>query len=56
MNNNIYFEIVAGDHQITQIPILFIVVGIFVLLLGIVGVVGAVCAGTLGGRIILGLV
>ena len=57
MSGNIYFEIVAADNQeITQIPVLLIVVGCFVLLLGIVGVVGAICAGTIGGRIILGLV
>ena len=47
---------ISDTDHITQIPILLIVVGVFVLLLGVVGTIGAIFAGTIGGRIILGLV
>ena len=55
-NGDTYFDIAGDKGTVTQVPILLIVVGIFVLLLGIVGTVGGIFAGTPGGRIILGLV
>ena len=56
VNKDDYLDISSNTEQITQIPILLIVVGVFVLLLGVVGTIGAIFAGTIGGRIILGLV
>ncbi len=55
-NGDTYFDIAGDKGTVTQVPILLIVIGIFVLLLGIVGTVGGIFAGTPGGRIILGLV
>ena len=51
-----YLEITDNPATYEQIPILLIVVGIFVLLLGTVGVVGGLFANTIAGRIMLGLV
>ena len=56
VNKDDSLDISDDTDYITQIPILLIIVGVFVLLLGVVGTIGAIFAGTIGGRIILGLV
>ena len=56
VEGNSYFDVVAGQDVFSQTPVLLIVVGTFVLLLGIVGIVGSIFASTVAGRIILGLV
>ena len=55
VNKDEYLDISSDTDHLTQIPILLIIVGVFVLLLGVVGTIGAIFAGTIGGRIILGL-
>lgn len=51
-----YFDIAASQKVFSQTPVLLIVVGTFVLLLGIVGIIGSIFANTVAGRITLGLV
>ena len=50
-----YFTVSAGT-AVTQIPVLLIIVGLFTLIFGVVGLVGSVLAGRIVGRIVLGLV
>ena len=56
VESNNYFDVARGNEVFSQTPVLLIVVGTFVLLLGIVGSVGGIVANTIVGRIILGLV
>ena len=51
-----YFTIADDNTEYTQVSILLIVVGIFVLLIGVVGAVGALFASKVFGRIILVIV
>ena len=51
-----YYFIVSAGTVVTQIPVLLIIVGLFTLIFGVVGLIGSVFATKLGGRIILGLV
>ena len=46
---------VTNNHDLDNVPVLLIVVGLFILLLGIAGTIGAVFAGTVVGRFIIGL-
>ncbi|XP_003385520.1 PREDICTED: tetraspanin-7-like [Amphimedon queenslandica] len=48
-------DVTDDDQPYTQIPVMAIVVGIFVSLFGLVGVIGAILANHVGGRIVLGL-
>ena len=56
VNGNNYVDITDNASQFTQVSVLVIVAGLFVLIIGAVGVVGAIFASTVFGRIILGLV
>ncbi|XP_003382522.1 PREDICTED: tetraspanin-7-like [Amphimedon queenslandica] len=53
--NHDYLKVTEDTKSYTQVPTLLIIIGLFVFIFGIVGVVGAIFAHTLGGRIILGL-
>ena len=55
VRGSIYFNVVSGTPA-TQIPILLIVLGVFTLIFGVIGLFGSICASKLFGRIILGLV
>jgi hypothetical protein len=48
-----YFTIASDDSEYTQVSVLLIVVGLFVLIIGIVGAVGALFASKAFGRVIL---
>ena len=51
------FNDITDDHQsYTQLPIMALAVGIFVSVLGLVGIIGAMLANHVGGRLLLGLV
>ena len=56
MNEKRYFEISDNEDEFTQVSVLMIVVGVFVMIVGVVGTVGAIFGGYLFGRIVLGLV
>ena len=56
VNGRNYITITDNHGQFTEVSILIIVVGLFVLIIGGVGVVGAIFASTIFGRIVLGLV
>ena len=56
VNGNNYFDITDNNSQFTQVSVLVIVLGLFVIIIGAVGVVGAIFASTIFGRIVLGLV
>ena len=56
VNQKKYVSISDDSGDIDQVSVLMIVIGIFVLIVGAVGTVGAVFAGYLFGRIILMLV
>lgn len=51
-----YVSITDNTASYTEVSVLCIVVGLFVLILGIIGVVGGIFASTIFGRITLGLV
>ena len=51
-----YVIITDNSSQFTEVAVLVIVVGLFVLIVGGVGVVGAIFANTIFGRIVLGVV
>lgn len=51
-----YVVITDNSSQFTEVSVLIIVLGLFVLLVGGVGVAGAIFASTMCGRITLGLV
>ena len=51
-----YFTITDDDTEYTPVSVLLIIVGIFVLMIGVVGVVGALFASKAFGRIILVIV
>ena len=51
-----YFDIVDNASEFTSVGVLLIVVGLFVMILGVIGVVGGIFATTVFGRITLGLV
>ena len=55
MDSQIYFE-VANSSNVTQLSILLVIVGLFIMIVGAVGTVGAIFASTVFGRITLGLV
>ena len=55
VDNQDYFDIVK-DSTVAQLSILLIIVGLFVMLVGIGGAVGALFASKIFGRIILGSV
>ena len=55
MDSQIYFE-VANSSNVTQLSILLVIVGLFIMIVGAVGTVGAIFARTVFGRITLGLV
>ena len=55
MDNQIYFEI-TENSKVAQLSILLIIVGLFIMIVGVAGAVGAVFAGTVFGRITLGMV
>ncbi len=50
-----YLDVTDSSH-IVELSVLTIILGIFVLIIGIVGTVGAIFASTIFGRITLGLV
>ena len=56
VNGKNYVDITDNASQFTQVSVLVIVLGLFVLIIGAVGVVGAIFASTVFGRIVLGLV
>ena len=56
VNGNNYVDISDDTSQFTQVSVLIIVLGLFVLIIGAVGVVGGIFASTVFGRIVLGLV
>lgn len=49
-----YFSISDGDPELTRLPISMILVGIFVSLLSLLGMFGALLIRTIGGRIFVG--
>ncbi len=51
-----YFDLLSNGADYSPVGILLIVVGLFIAVIGIIGVIGAIFAGTLFGRITLGLV
>ncbi len=51
-----YFDFLSLGAEYSSVGILLIVVGVFIAVIGIIGIVGAIFAGTLFGRITLGLV
>lgn len=55
VNGRQYFDIVDNASEFTGVGILLIVVGLFVMILGIIGVIGGIFATTVFGRITLGL-
>lgn len=55
VDNQIYFEI-TNNSSVSQLSILLIIVGLFVMIVGGIGAVGAIFASTVFGRITLGLV
>ena len=55
MDGQIYFE-VTNSSNVTQLSILLIIVGLFIMIVGAVGTVGAIFASNVFGRITLGLV
>ena len=55
INDRVYFEVGQSDG-IAQLSILLIIVGLFIMIVGAVGLVGAIFASTIFGRITLGLV
>ena len=55
INDRVYFE-VGNNDGISQLSILLIIVGLFIMIVGAVGAVGAIFASTIFGRITLGLV
>ena len=56
VNGKNYIDIADNTSQFTQVSVLMIVLGLFVLIIGAVGVVGGIFASTNFGRIILGVV
>ncbi len=56
VNGNNYVDITDSTSRFTQVSVLCIVVGLFVMIVGVVGTVGAIFSSTIFGRIILGLV
>jgi len=54
VNDKVYFQ-VASNETISQLSILLIIVGLFIMIVGAVGAVGAIFASTIFGRITLGL-
>ena len=55
VDNQVYFEI-TNNSSVSQLSILLIIVGLFIMIVGGIGSVGAIFASTLFGRITLGLV
>lgn len=56
VNGKNYIAITDNHTQFTQVSVLVIVVGLFVLIVGGIGAVGGLFASTVFGRIVLGLV
>ena len=56
VNGRQYFEIADGSTQFSNVTVLLIVIGVFILIIGAIGTVGAICASRVFGRITLGLV
>lgn len=55
VDNQVYFEI-TNNSSVSQLSILLIIVGLFIMIVGGIGAVGAIFASTVFGRITLGLV
>ena len=55
VDNQVYFEI-TNNSNVAQLSILLIIVGLFIMIVGGIGAVGAIFASTVFGRITLGLV
>ena len=55
VDNQVYFEI-TKNSSVSQLSILLIIVGLFIMIVGGIGSVGAIFASTIFGRITLGLV
>ncbi len=51
-----YVDVTGSSSHIVELSVLTIILGIFVLIIGVVGTVGAIFASTIFGRITLGLV
>lgn len=51
-----YFDILANGAEYSPVGILLIVVGLFITIIGVIGVIGSIFASTVFGRITLGLV
>ena len=56
MTGRQYFEILDNASEFTSVGVLLIVVGLFVMILGVIGVIGGIFATSVFGRITLGLV
>ncbi len=56
VNGNNYIVITDNHSQFTQVSVLVIVLGLFVMIVGGVGVAGGIFSSTVCGRITLGLV
>lgn len=54
VDNQVYFEI-TNNSSVSQLSILLIIVGLFIMIVGGIGAVGAIFASTVFGRITLGL-
>lgn len=54
VNDRTYFQI-ANNQSIAQLSILLIIVGVFIMIVGAVGAIGAIFGNTIFGRITLGL-
>lgn len=50
-----YFNVISDNKDIVGVSVLLIVIGLFVVLLGIGGTAGAIFAGTVFGRIVIGV-
>ena len=55
VNDRTYFQI-SNNDSIAQLSILLIIVGVFIMIVGAVGAIGAIFGNTIFGRITLGLV
>jgi len=56
VNGGQYFVIADGSTQFSSVTVFLIIIGVFILIIGAIGTVGAVFASTVFGRITLGFV
>jgi len=54
VNGGQYFEIADGSTQFSSVTVFLIIIGVFILIIGGIGTVGAIFASTVFGRITLG--